>query len=43
VTVLPDREVAMGQAWLAGHPDIKVLSRDRGGGYGANSRAITTP
>jgi transposase len=27
VTLLPDREVATVQAWLAGHPDIKVLSR----------------
>jgi transposase len=34
VTFLPDREVATVQAWFAGHPDIKVLSRDRGGGYG---------
>jgi transposase len=43
VTVLPDREVATGQAWLAGHPDIKVLSRDRGGGYGeAASKALPT-
>jgi transposase len=29
------------QAWLAGHPDIRVLSRDRGGGYGeAASKAL---
>jgi transposase len=27
VTLLPDREVATVQAWLAGHPDIKVLSQ----------------
>lgn len=41
VTLLPDREVATVQAWLADHPDIKVLSRDRGGGYGeATSRAL---
>lgn len=33
VLLLPDREVATVQAWLAGHSDIKVLSRDRGGGY----------
>ena len=41
VTLLPDREMATVQAWLAGHPDIKVLSRDRGGGYGeAASKAL---
>jgi transposase len=34
VTLLPDREVATVQAWLAAHPSIKVISRDRGGGYG---------
>src|ERR1039458_8079130 len=32
VTLLPDREMATVEAWLAGHPDITVLSRDRGGG-----------
>jgi transposase len=38
---LPDREMATIQAWLAGHSDIKVLSRDRGGGYGeAASKAL---
>jgi transposase len=34
VALLPDREVATVEAWLAQHPEIKVLSRDRGGGYG---------
>jgi transposase len=34
VALLPDREIATVEAWLAGHPEIKVLSRDRGGGYG---------
>jgi transposase len=31
---LPDREIATVQAWLADHPEIEVVSRDRGGGYG---------
>jgi transposase len=35
VALLPDREVATVEGWLAGHPEIKILSRDRGGGYGA--------
>jgi transposase len=41
VTLLPDREIATVQAWLSNHPEIKVLSRDRGGGYGeASARAL---
>ena len=34
VTLLPDREVATVRAWLAERPGIKIVSRDRGGGYG---------
>lgn len=34
VTLLPDREIATVQAWLADHLDISIISRDRGGGYG---------
>jgi len=33
-SLLPDREVATVRAWLADHPGIKIVSRDRGGGYG---------
>jgi transposase len=41
VTLLPDREMATVQAWLAAHPEIKVLSWDWGGGYGeATSKAL---
>jgi transposase len=41
VTLLPDREVATVQAWLADHPSINVVSRDRGGGFGeATSKAL---
>jgi transposase len=41
VTLLPDREMATVQAWLANHPAIKIVSRDRGGGYGeAASKAL---
>jgi transposase len=41
VTLLPDRETGTVQAWLAQHPDIKIVSRDRGGGYGeAAARAL---
>jgi len=34
VTLLPDREVPTVEAWFRNHPEIGVLSRDRGGGYG---------
>jgi transposase len=34
VALLPDREIAAIEAWLARHREIKILSRDRGGAYG---------
>ena len=34
VTLLPDREPTTAQAWLAAHPTIAIVARDRGGGYG---------
>jgi transposase len=34
VDLLPDREVGTVEAWLSMHPEIEVISRDRGGGYG---------
>jgi transposase len=34
MTLLPDREPATAQAWLAAHPTIAIVARDRGGGYG---------
>jgi transposase len=41
VALLADREIATVQAWLADHPGISVVSRDRGGGYGeAASKAL---
>jgi len=41
VKLLPDRELATAQAWLAAHPTIEIVARDRGGGYGeAAARAL---
>lgn len=34
VAVLPDREAATVAAWLGAHPEVEIVSRDRGGGYG---------
>ncbi len=34
IDLLPDREPATVAAWLAAHPEITVVSRDRGAGYG---------
>jgi transposase len=33
ISLLPDREPATAQAWLAGQPQIAIVARDRGGGY----------
>jgi len=41
VRLLADREPATAQAWLAEHPTIAIIARDRGGGYGeAAARAL---
>ena len=34
IALLPDREPATARAWLAGQPQIGIVARDRGGGYG---------
>ena len=43
VTLLPDRETATVRNWLS-HLEIRVVSRDRGGGYGeAAAKALPAP
>jgi transposase len=34
VDLLPDREPTTLDAWLAAHPEVAIVARDRGGGYG---------
>lgn len=34
VTLLADREPATSEAWLRHYPSIRIVARDRGGGYG---------
>jgi transposase len=34
VTLLPDRALDTSRTWLAEHPSISIVARDRGGGYG---------
>lgn len=41
ITLLPDREPATAQAWLAAQPQIAVVARDRGGSYAlATTKAL---
>lgn len=41
VRLLPDREPATSEAWLKNYPSIRIVARDRGGGYGeAVARAL---
>jgi len=39
IDVLPDRTAATVTAWLAAHPDIELISRDRGSDYAAAATA----
>jgi transposase len=36
--LLPDRKAETAKAWMKAHPEIKLVSRDRGGEYAAGAR-----
>jgi len=38
IDLLPDREIETAQSWMKGHPEIEVVSRDRGEDYAAAAR-----
>ena len=39
IDVLPDRTAATSAAWMAAHPEIELVSRDRGGDYASAALA----
>jgi transposase len=38
IDLLPDRKAETAKAWMAAHPEIELVSRDRGGDYAAGAR-----
>jgi transposase len=38
IDLLPDRKAETAQAWIETHPEIELISRDRGGDYAAAAR-----
>jgi transposase len=38
IDLLPDRKAATAKAWMQAHPEIKLVSRDRGGDYATAAR-----
>ncbi|WP_236601323.1 transposase [Ktedonobacter sp. SOSP1-52] len=42
VDLLPDRRVETAAAWMWHHPDITIVSRDRGGEY-ASAATLSAP
>ncbi len=38
IEILPDRTAETAEAWLRSHPEVEIVSRDRGGDYAAAAR-----
>jgi transposase len=38
IDLLPDRKAETAKAWMKAHPEIKLVSRDRGGDYASGAR-----
>jgi transposase len=38
IDLLPDRTVETGASWMQAHPELEIVSRDRGGNYAAAAR-----
>ncbi len=38
IDLLPDRTVETGTSWMQAHPELEIVSRDRGGNYAAAAR-----
>ena len=38
IDLLPDRKAETAKAWMQEHPEIDLVSRDRGGDYAAGAR-----
>ena len=38
IELLPDRSTETVETWLRGHPEVIIVSRDRGGEYAAAAR-----
>src|SRR4051794_35758816 len=39
IDLLPDRKVETVSAWMSAHPEIRLVSRDRGGDYASATTA----
>ena len=43
IDLLPDRQAETASAWMSAHPEIALVSRDRGGEYASAAAAAGAP